>query len=100
MTTDSIPELFSQLRDVFPQLDAHSYFELGQDVKDLISKFQASDPHLHKVEAWSFVRHLRLIWTLVGAGVNLRRCVVTIDATTSKFYILIRDSAISEDSSA
>lgn len=49
MTVDSIPKLFSQLRDVFPELEAHSYFELDPDVKDLVPKFQGSDPHLRKL---------------------------------------------------
>lgn len=38
MTMDSIPTLFSQLREVFPELEAHSYFELDPDVKDLVPK--------------------------------------------------------------
>lgn len=72
MTMDSIPKLFSQLRDVFPELEPHSYFELDPDVKDLLSKFQGSDPFVRKIEAWSFVPR-RLIWALVGARQSLSR---------------------------
>ena len=53
MTMDSIPKLFSQLRDVFPELEAHSYFELEPDVKDLEPKCRGSDPHMRKIEVWA-----------------------------------------------
>ena len=83
MTTDSIPKLFSQLRDVFPQLETHSHFDLDPDVKYVSSKVEAPDPHQLKVEASSFVTH-RLMWALIGATENLCRYLVTTDALRSK----------------
>ena len=94
MTMDSIPKLFSQLRDVFPQLETHSYFELGPDVKVLSSKFQGSQPHLPEAEAWSFVSP-RLIWTIFGARGNLHRYTVRL-RNVEQIYIRIRNSATSE----
>ena len=76
MTTDSIPKLFSQLCDVFPQLDSHSCIDLGQDITDLLSEFQCFGLHLPSIEDWSFVPHPHLIWALVDSKGNLRRYVV------------------------
>jgi len=76
MTPDSIPKLFSQLCDVFPQLDSHSYIELGQDIRDLLSEFQCLGPHLPSSEDSSFIPHRHLIWALVDSKGNLRRYVV------------------------
>jgi len=93
MTTDSIPKLFSQLRDVFPQPEAHSHFDLDSDVKYVSSKVQSPDPHLLKIEAWSFVLH-HLIWALVGATENLCRYMATdqrqleFPPTTIRFPVL------------
>jgi hypothetical protein len=65
MTMDSNPKLFSQLRDVFPELEAHSYFELEPDVKDQVPKCRGSDPHLRKIEVWACNRFFDL-GTTVG----------------------------------
>lgn len=89
MTTDSIPKLFSQLSDVLPQLEFRSYFELGPNVKDLLSNFWDSDQQLSGIKAWSFVLHPQLIWGLVNGRGNLRRHTVI-----KSIHSTIRDSLI------
>src|SRR3954463_8466950 len=88
---ESIPQLFTKLHEILPEIESNSYFDLSDQAKEVLSHFEGTNPDVPRIEAWSFVPHPNVLKAFTGRHRNLRRYIMTIDAMRSKIYIPIRD---------
>lgn len=91
LKADSPVQLFWKLREVLPELESRSYFELDRQTKKLLANFEGIRNGLPTIEAWTFTLHPLVIEAFIGRDKPLKRYILTIDTLRSTVYTPVKD---------